>query len=101
MTSAMDYSGFADRVIRLIDLPPDRPVGPTDDLYAEVGLDSLQAFQLAEWIGKQLDISGDAIDSRFEFVRYAESLAGDDPADQLNPESTIFQENSGPQGVLP
>jgi hypothetical protein len=27
--------------------------------------------------------------------------SGDDPADQLNPESTIFQENSGPQGVLP
>ena len=24
-----------------------------------------------------------------------------DPADQLNPESTVFQENSGPQGTLP
>ncbi|MEO7350619.1 MAG: hypothetical protein ABIR34_08440 [Marmoricola sp.] len=29
------------------------------------------------------------------------SAASSDPADRLNPESTIFQENSGPQGKLP
>ena len=29
------------------------------------------------------------------------SASSSDPADKLNPESTIFQENSGPQGVLP
>jgi hypothetical protein len=29
------------------------------------------------------------------------SGGSNDPADQLNPESTIFQENSGPQGTLP
>jgi len=29
------------------------------------------------------------------------SNGSSDPADQLNPESTIFQENSGPQGTLP
>lgn len=30
------------------------------------------------------------------------SVAGsNNPADQLNPDSTIFQENSGPQGTLP
>jgi hypothetical protein len=29
------------------------------------------------------------------------SATSKDPADQLNPESTIFQENSGPQGNLP
>ena len=29
------------------------------------------------------------------------SKTSEDPADQLNPESTVFQENSGPQGTLP
>ena len=29
------------------------------------------------------------------------SATSKDPADQFNPESTIFQENSGPQGNLP
>jgi hypothetical protein len=29
------------------------------------------------------------------------SATSKDPIDQLNPESTIFQDNSGPQGKLP
>ena len=29
------------------------------------------------------------------------AVGSSDPADQLNPESTVFQENSGPQGTLP
>jgi hypothetical protein len=29
------------------------------------------------------------------------SSSSNDPADQLNPESTIFQENDGPKGQLP
>ena len=29
------------------------------------------------------------------------AVGSSDPADQLNPESTVFQENSGPQGPLP
>lgn len=29
------------------------------------------------------------------------STGSSDPADELNPESTIFQENDGPQGKLP
>ncbi len=29
------------------------------------------------------------------------SAGSSDPADQLNPESTIFQDNPGPQGKLP
>jgi hypothetical protein len=31
----------------------------------------------------------------------SDSNGSSDPAAQLNPESTIFQENSGPQGTLP
>ena len=29
------------------------------------------------------------------------SATSKDPVDKLNPESTVFQENSGPQGTLP
>lgn len=47
------------------------------------------------------DKLGEAADTATSKVKSATSQNPKDPVDQLNPESTIFQENSGPQGTLP
>lgn len=44
---------------------------------------------------------GGVADSATAKVKSTTSKEPKDPIDQLNPESTIFQENPGPQGVLP
>jgi acyl carrier protein len=42
----LDYSNFSRRVCDLLELDAELVVGPYDELYATVGLDSLQGFQL-------------------------------------------------------
>jgi acyl carrier protein len=42
----LDYDAFAARVVELLQLAWDGAVNPYDSLYDELGLDSLQAFEL-------------------------------------------------------
>lgn len=42
----LDQESFCARVVQLLDIDSTIPVTPYDNLYAELGVDSLQAFQL-------------------------------------------------------
>ena len=42
----LNYGDFSTRVVELLELDCSSPIGPDEDLYTDLGLDSLQAFQL-------------------------------------------------------
>lgn len=62
-----------------------------------------KAHQAADMAREQAPVVKDRISETASAASAKVRSAGgsDDPADQLNPESTVFQENSGPKGDLP
>lgn len=42
----MDYTSFSTRVVELLELPDQGPINPYDELFTELGFDSLQAYQI-------------------------------------------------------
>ena len=57
------------------------------------------AKEKAPVVKEKLTEVGDTASAKVKSVRY--SNGSSDPADKLNPESTVFQDNPGPQGTLP
>jgi hypothetical protein len=52
-------------------------------------------------VQEKLSGAADAATSKVKSATSKDSDPDSDPADKLNPESTIFQENDGPKGQLP